>query len=182
MNRVFDASALLTYLRGEDGCTDVAAILLDSNNHCFCHYLNALEVYQRYAREKSADAQLKAEKAISTIVDLGVQIEADFEENLRDHARELSCSHHMSIADSFGLAYSHKKSADFVTRDWHELEAVAIAGVCNITLIGPCPPPKDQEERETQRAKGAIDRLGRLEKLGMTKRDWRTVLREALDD
>jgi PIN domain nuclease of toxin-antitoxin system len=61
---VFDACAMIAYLRGEPGTDVVREILHDPANHCFAHAINLCEVYYDFVR--TADIKT-ARAAISAI-------------------------------------------------------------------------------------------------------------------
>jgi PIN domain nuclease of toxin-antitoxin system len=178
MNRVFDASALVTFLRGETGCEVVAEILGDPDSICFTHYFNLVEVYARIAR---TDGEASAEAAIQELIDLGISIVPDIDETISKQAANWTCLFQMSLADGFGLALSQRLSADFVSCDTHELEVISQSGLQQITFVRPPNLAKSYEDRELARAVGAISRLRQMEKTGATGTDWRAAIAPLLN-
>jgi predicted nucleic acid-binding protein len=178
MNRVFDASALVAFLRKEAGGQEVADILSDRENDCFCHYLNAVEAYSRILRSHGEEA---AETAMLILYELGVEIRPDNDEAITKQAANWSSLFQMSLADGFGLALSQRLSADFISNDRHELEIIQRQGLHTITLVRTSAAVRTEEYKITQRAEDAINRLKQLEESGDTVEDWRARLKGALD-
>ncbi len=72
MSTVFDACALIAFLRDEPGA-DTVRRLLDIPQSCFMHAFNHCEVYYDFWRASSQEA---AESAMADLLVLGISLSA----------------------------------------------------------------------------------------------------------
>lgn len=132
MNRVLDACALIAYFRGETGSDVMARIIIDQQSTCFAHALNVSEVFRDFLLR---DGEEEAERVYLAIRLANITIREDFDEALWKDAARRKAAHRMSLADSIGIALAYRLSADFVSTDHHELDAVNDSGAYVITFI-----------------------------------------------
>ncbi len=59
----------------------------------------------------------------------------DFDQSLWQEAGRLKAKGKVSLADCFALALTNRVGGTLLTSDHHELDAIAAAGICNITFI-----------------------------------------------
>jgi len=113
---IFDTSALLTYIEGEDGSEDVEKLLISAENESVIIYLafiSITEVFYITAREKSVSDALKR---IELINSLAVRIE-EFYEDLNLSAGKLKAKYNISLADSYIAALCQKYNGILVHKD-----------------------------------------------------------------
>ena len=133
MNRVMDASALIAYLRGEQGADEVEAVLLDDNSDCYVHVLNLCEVYYDFHREEGMDG---AERALDILTSTGLGARGDLGgETWKQAAVYKAELRRVSLADCFCLSLANRLGAEVVTADRHEFEAVTQLAICPIRFI-----------------------------------------------
>jgi PIN domain nuclease of toxin-antitoxin system len=131
MTGVFDASALIAFLRDEPGAEVVQNLLSLSSRHL--HALNLCEVYYDFWRAADKTA---AESAIKDLIVLGVEERNDMDSEFWRKVGELKAIYRkVSLADCCGLALANRLGATFVSADRHELEPLLAAGICRIELI-----------------------------------------------
>ncbi len=130
---VLDASAMVAYLRDEDGAEIVESALLDDEAVAYAHRINVIEVFYDFHRDGGETA---AQTALEQLDALGVRVVDDLSTSLwQDAARLKSQWRRVSLADCFGVALTRQMQGEFVTADRHELEALANAQIANITFI-----------------------------------------------
>lgn len=129
---VLDASAMLAYLRAEPGGDMVRDFLEDADVPIYAHTINLCEVFYDFVR---TDDVIMARSIMRILKADGVAERADIDRALWEDAATLKAGHKMSLADAFGVALTRRLNADFVTADHHELDAVAAAGLCEVTFI-----------------------------------------------
>ena len=123
MHYVFDACALLAFLRGEEGADKIETLLLDNNNRCSAHAVNLCEVYFNLVRKYG---ETTARAVLQNFKDIGVLPVDDMSEPFWQDAGNLKATiKRISLADCFGLVTARNFKSPFVTSDHHELEAVA---------------------------------------------------------
>jgi predicted nucleic acid-binding protein len=121
---VFDACALLAYLKAEPG-EDTIRRLIDragnGDDSLYMHVYNLLEVCYGFCRELGAEKTAVVKRNISrlplTIIN---RVSAPF----FNEAVRLKAYYLCSLADAVGIAAAVKLSGQFVTADHHELDAV----------------------------------------------------------
>ncbi len=107
-------------------------ILTDPESACYAHAINVYEVYRdSLARGTAAEA----DQAITELLEAGITIREDFDAALWKDAAQRKVTHRMSTADSIGIALANRLSADFVSTDHHELDAVNDSGAYVVTFI-----------------------------------------------
>lgn len=130
---VFDASALIAYLRDETGGVVVERLLLDPQSDCFAHALNLCEVFYDFAR---AEGEAGAQSAIAELRNIGVIERADLDVDFWQEAGRLKADYRrISLADCCAVALTLRLSGELVTSDHHELDPLAAASVCPILFF-----------------------------------------------
>jgi len=130
---VADASAMLAYLRNENGAQVVANVLVDSNNQIFAHSLNLCEVFYDTLRTSGNDIALEALKRLA---DDGIQTRSDMDDPFWLDVGRLKVSPgHLSLADCIGIALARREKCELLTADHHEMDAVVGTGVVDLLFI-----------------------------------------------
>lgn len=129
---VFDASAMVAYLRDEPGADLVEAALLDAGNDCFAHAINLCEVFYDFYR---SNGELAAHEAISDLRAASVIERADLDTTFWHEVGRLKARGKVSLADCFCITLTLRTGARLLTTDHHELDSIAAQGICPITFI-----------------------------------------------
>lgn len=134
---VFDASALIAYLRRETGGDMVRDLLDEADVEKVAHAVNLCEVFSKLSLLSDEPT---AFAALADLRTLGIVERNDMDALLwqdagRLVARQRKAGHGLSLGDSFGLALARRLGADFVTSDRAEFKPVADAGLANVTFI-----------------------------------------------
>src|SRR5215218_2330474 len=122
MNYVYDASALIAYLRNEVGAQRVADLLLEQDDLHFVHAVNLCEVYYDAIRA-SGDAD--AETAIVELASVGIVTRSDLDDPFWKSVGRLKAGGGLSLADCFAIALTQRLAGALVTADHHEFDPVA---------------------------------------------------------
>jgi PIN domain nuclease of toxin-antitoxin system len=124
MNYTLDACALLAFLNDEAGA-DIIEGLLDKSAagdlSVYMSVINLLEVYYGELRDKGADI---ANIALNAVRYYTVNVIDNVSERVFREAARLKTVYKISLGDAIGLATATELSAQFVSSDHHELEAV----------------------------------------------------------
>ncbi len=129
---VLDACAMIAYLNDEQGAEVVEATLIEPANRCFAHAINLCEVFYQFHR---AGGESAAVGAINDLNRMSIVERADFDQSLWQEAGKLKAKGKVSLADCFAIALTNRVGGTLLTSDHHELDAIAAAGICNITFI-----------------------------------------------
>lgn len=115
---VFDAFALLSWLKGESGANNVVSLLREAEKRqvklLMC-IVNLGEVIYRTLREYG---QQRAEEVLVLVQALPIEF-VDADRSLALSAAAFKGAHRMSYADCFAAALAQRESATVVTRDPH---------------------------------------------------------------
>jgi len=134
---VFDASALIAYLRRETGGDMVRDLLDEADVEKVAHAVNLCEVFSKLSLlsdEPTAFAAL-ADLRTAGIVERSDMDALLWQDAGRLVARQRKAGHGLSLGDSFGLALARRLGADFVTSDRAEFEPIEAAGLASVTFI-----------------------------------------------
>ncbi|MBI2842498.1 MAG: PIN domain-containing protein [Armatimonadetes bacterium] len=131
---VFDACALIAYLKKETGGDVVADLLSDPENHCKAHAINACEVF--YNVLKAADKE-KAQDAIGRLRQDGLMIVTDTDDNLWQQAGlyKVTLPVMPSIADCFCLALAVREDAQLITGDHPDFDPIEQLRLVKVRFI-----------------------------------------------
>jgi len=134
---VFDASALIAYLRNEDGAAFVENLLDDADVEKVAHAVNLCEVFSKFSLlsdEPTAFAALVDLRTVG-IVERGDMDALLWQDAARLVATQRNAGHGLSLGDSFGIALARRLGADLVTCDRAEFQPVAAAGLASVIFI-----------------------------------------------
>jgi len=123
---------MIAYLRAEPGDELIRSLLEDNANVCYAHAMNITEVFYDFLRgsdEKTADA------AVGALLADGVNVREDMDWAFCRDLGKLKAAHRIAVADCFCLALGRRLSAEVLTTDHHELDALAPLGLCAIQFI-----------------------------------------------
>jgi PIN domain nuclease of toxin-antitoxin system len=124
MNYALDACALLAFLYNEPGSDAIEELLNRSKTgdiFLSMSIVNLLEVYYVELREKGMDI---AQTVLDAVHYYSIQIVSDISWQIFHEAARLKASYSISLGDALGLATAVEQSAQFVSSDHHELEAL----------------------------------------------------------
>ncbi len=122
---VMDASALIAFLKDEEGAAKVDDILKkagDAKSSIFMNKINVLEIYYGVYRD---DGKKKAEETLLAIQNLPLKITDVLTDEIFKEAGRLKAKYKISLADSLALAEAKTRSAALITCDHHEFDVIA---------------------------------------------------------
>jgi len=129
---VFDACALIAFLRGEPGSEVVEALLVERRGQCHAHAINLCEVYYDFLR---ASGEATAQQAVADLLTAGVLPDETLSPALWQAAGRWKVRHRVSLADAFALALAAMLDAELVTSDHHELDPIAASNEARVRFI-----------------------------------------------
>lgn len=131
MTWVLDASAIVCWLRKEDGVERFRAIVADERP-CIQHAVNTIEVgYILWHKQGEPMERIRVLMEV-----IGVEMVREVDEELLRQTVQLKIGQApISLADAFAVALAVQRRATLVTTDRGELEKVARAGVCPIEFL-----------------------------------------------
>lgn len=134
---VFDASALIAYLRDEKGADFVENLLDDADVEKVAHVVNLAEVFTSFSK---SDDEPTARKALAILYEAGISERSEMDTALWQDAaglvaRQRNAGHGLSLGDSFGIALARRLGADIVTSDRAEFQPIAAAGLASVLFI-----------------------------------------------
>ncbi len=129
---MFDASALLAFIREEPGAEEIRNILLSGEHECLIHAANLYEVFRDILHRHGEPL---ARGIIRDLQEHGLAARMDLDEPFWTDAALLRERFRMSMADAFGLTLAARLGAEFLTADHHELDPVAAAGAARIRFF-----------------------------------------------
>jgi predicted nucleic acid-binding protein len=124
MNYIFDACALLTYLKNEDGADIVDKLLAQVENGeatGFCSIINLLEVYYDRLKTQNMD---ETQKFLDFLEAAPIEILWSVSAPVFREAGRLKASYKISLADSILLATGLCTNAAVITSDHHEMDVI----------------------------------------------------------
>ncbi|HEW91739.1 MAG: type II toxin-antitoxin system VapC family toxin [Candidatus Parabeggiatoa sp. nov. 3] len=129
---VFDANALIAWLRNEPGADEVRKLLLTSPI-CMAHAINYCEVFYDMIRVEGEEA---AQKAMDDLQEVGVTYRDDMNITLCQTAGHIKAVFkRVSLADCFAMALAKQEGATLVTSDHHEFDPLVDKGICKIQFF-----------------------------------------------
>lgn len=115
MRYVFDASAVIAYLRGEPGAEHVETLLARPSSDIAMHAVNLLEVYYKLA---SYGGESTANEAMNDLDALGIKIHEKIDKQLRLRSGFFKMRYpFLSLADSVCIALAAQTRSTVVTSD-----------------------------------------------------------------
>ena len=133
MTYVLDASAVIAMLKGETGGRVVDALLAETADTCAIHVVNLCEVFYDLVRLMGVQS---ARAVIAETSRTGIAIREDTDTEFWQRAGLYKAElKRVSLADCFCMALSERLSAEIVTADRHEFEAVEKQGLCKFNFI-----------------------------------------------
>ena len=132
MNYVLDASAILAYLQGEPGGSDVGALLTTPGNACFAHVFNLCEVYYNYVRTEGVE---DARSMIEDLKNDGVLFRRDLSVSFWQAVGDLKALGGVSLPDCVCVILASQLGAKAVTADRGEFTRIVPLAICPIFFI-----------------------------------------------
>jgi len=133
MNMIFDACALIAYLRDETGAETVETLLLDKSNTGYAHAINLCEVFYDFRRESGESA---AQQAIQKLLSIGLITRNTMDNPFWQQAgRCTSELRRVSLADCFCITLAQRLEGFVVTADHHEFDIVAEKNIVPVKFI-----------------------------------------------
>ena len=130
---VLDASALIALIRDEPGADLVEALLDSGTDTCSAHAVTLCEAYYDFVRASDVG---RADELIAGLMDTGLIVREDMDAAFwRRAGLHKAKIKRVSLADCFCMALSERLSAEIVTADRHEFEAVEKQGLCKFNFI-----------------------------------------------
>lgn len=111
---VLDTSALLCYLRAEEGAKTVHDLLVSRKHSLKMHKVNLGEVYYGVLKK---DGPEKADQLYGILLQYPVQYEETLSDPLVVTAGRLKVKYHLGFADSFAAAMAMVEGGTLVTKD-----------------------------------------------------------------
>lgn len=122
MIQVFDACAMIAYLRNEPG-GDVAKQILNENiGFCIAHSVRALD-------ERTAKAALRDLRRA------GIRTRRDIGRAFWMRIGEIKAVRRVSLGDCFAIQLARDLRGEVVTSDHHEFDSIAAERVCKVRFI-----------------------------------------------
>lgn len=131
MNFVFDACALIAFLRGEVGSEVVESILISYENYCLVHAINLCEVYYDFIRAQNEEVALEA---VNDLISIGIIVRDYMDFSFWQEAGRIKAKNNMSLADCFAIATAIREKATFVTSDHREFDQIVRKGSCPVDI------------------------------------------------
>lgn len=133
MTLVFDACAMIAYLRGEPGADIVENYLLNDQDEYITHAINVCEVYYDFL---SASDEATAKSVVKDLRAAGIRINKIITTSFWQEAGKYKGTlHRVSLADCFAIALTNRLGGTLVTSDHHEFDPIAQQNICPIAFI-----------------------------------------------
>jgi PIN domain nuclease of toxin-antitoxin system len=129
---VFDASAMVAYLSGEQGELVVTALLADPSATCYAHTMNLCEVYYHLIRKTDVP---RARQGILTLFADGVIERHDMNRRFWQRVGELKARGRISLPDCFCISLAQELHGEVVTSDHGEFDPLVPLGIVPINFI-----------------------------------------------
>ena len=132
MNHALDACAMIAYLRGEPGGTDVDGFLNTPADKCYAHTMNLLEVYYDFIRKHNEPI---ARQALQDLKAAGIIERRDMNQKFIRRVGQLKARGRISLPDCFCIVLAQEISGQVVTSDHHEFDPLVPLGIVPIHFI-----------------------------------------------
>lgn len=130
---VFDASALIAFLKDEPGAEATEAFLTDASASKLVHAVNLCEVAYHFMK-LNRDAAVAAE--LDALETAGLETRPDMDPHFwRSVARLKATIQHASLGDSFAIGLAERFGATIVTADRPSFQRAAEAGICRVVFV-----------------------------------------------
>ena len=134
---VFDASALIAYLRGEPGGDMVRDFLDDADVPKYAHIINLAEVFTSFAKSNDEPT---AREALAMLQTAGIEERTDMDAALWQDAaglvaRQRKAGYGLSLGDSFCVALARRLDADIVAGDHPEFGPIDTLQLARVTFF-----------------------------------------------
>lgn len=132
---VFDACALIAYLKGEAGAGKVAGMLTNPKTDCFVHAVNVCEVY--YSALKASN-KATAQGAVSKLEADGIVIRRDMDSTFLEAVAEYKVNLPFGqppLADCFCMALCERLCGEIVTCDHNDFDEISADGIHTVRFI-----------------------------------------------
>lgn len=132
MTYVLDATAMIVYLRGEEGSELIAKILKDPDSRCVVHTINLCEVYSEFYRAKG---EATAKQVIRDLEAVGISPDHSSEDSWMAAGRLKATLSRASLADCLAIALAQTLRGTLLTADHQAFDAIASLGVCQVQFL-----------------------------------------------
>ena len=133
MNVIFDACALIAFLRHEQGAEVVRQIFRDNQNTFYAHAINLCEVFYDFRRQSGESV---AQQAIQKLLSVGLIARNDMDNHFWQQAGRYKAElRRVSLADCFCITLAQRLDGFVVTSDHHEFDAVAEKSIVPVKFI-----------------------------------------------
>lgn len=123
---MLDASALIVYLRKEEGYEHFVELLKREEVSFAMHIINLGEVYYVFWR---SDGEGKAEEAWSMTCEMPIRIVNSLSESFIKRVGRWKATQRISYADAFALAATEEHGVPLVTTDHQEFDPIDRMGL-----------------------------------------------------
>lgn len=127
MKFVFDASAAIAILKGEEGSNVILKLLSNSRSQFRIHAINLCEVYYGFLQSSGKEY---ANRALAILLTAGISVAEIMDPIVWKTSGKLKTEYRLSLADAFDVAYAIRNDATFVTADHRQLDQLANDNVC----------------------------------------------------
>jgi predicted nucleic acid-binding protein len=128
---IVDASALIAYLKGEQGHERLAALLMDERNNLAIHIVNLCEVYYGYLKSDGLQKANEAWERATKLLGLLRTIDDGF---IKRVAR-WKVDSRLGLGDSFLAACAEENAATLVTADHGDFDRIRQGALIQLEFI-----------------------------------------------
>ncbi len=133
MNMIFDAGALIAFLRHEQGAEVTRQIFRDRQNICYVHAVNLCEVFYDFRRQSDESV---AQQVIRNLLSIGLIARNYMDESFWQQAGRYKAElRRISLADCFCMALAQRLKGIVITTDHHEFDVVAEKNIIPVKFI-----------------------------------------------
>lgn len=128
---IVDTSAVIAYLKGEEGHERFAELLMDDRNSLTIHMVNMCEIYYNYLRADGVERAEEAWAAADRILGVVDKIDVQFVKRVG----RWKVDYTMSLGDAFAAACAEEFGCPLVTTDHGHFDPVQVAGGLEIVWL-----------------------------------------------
>jgi PIN domain nuclease of toxin-antitoxin system len=133
MKIIFDACAIIAFVKDEPGAAIVENYIVERSEDCLIHNVNLCEVYYNFDR---SNGNAFAEAIVSDLQQAGITFCSDLtNEFWQKVGRYKATIVRILLADCFALTLANRENGVIVTSDRREFEPVADLNICPIEFI-----------------------------------------------